>query len=207
MLAAETIYEGLAAKDLSATRLAEFERRVEASWMKDEMWKVRNFHQAMANNLYTGMLRTGFQIAFGGRDPFGDRLPAHAGHERMKKLSELSPAQRARPVPVIDNTQIFDRLTNVFQSGTMHDEHQPSHLLVADTDICRTKCAVEYGNPCQHFCPAAVYDMVDAPDGKKDLRINASNCVHCKTSDIADPYQIITWVTPESGGGPAYKDL
>jgi electron-transferring-flavoprotein dehydrogenase len=89
----------------------------------------------------------------------------------------------------------------------MHGEDQPSHLLVADTNICRTRCAEEYGNPCRFFCPAAVYEMVDAADGKQDLRINASNCVHCKTCDIADPYQIITWVTPEGGDGPSYKDL
>ena len=207
MLAAETIFEGLVAGDLSAARLATYEEKVAASWMKDELWGVRNFHQAMAENLYTGLLRTGFQIAFGGRDILGDRLPGKPGHERMKKLRDLPAAERARPQPKFDNVKLFDRLTNVFQSGTMHDEHQPSHLLVADTNICRTKCAEEYGNPCQFFCPAAVYEMVDAADGKKDLRINFSNCVHCKTCDIADPYQIITWVTPEGGDGPGYKDL
>jgi electron-transferring-flavoprotein dehydrogenase len=90
----------------------------------------------------------------------------------------------------------------------MHEEDQPCHLQVADLDICRTRCVEEYGNPCQYFCPAQVYEMVDgeAP-GQKELRINASNCVHCKTCDVMDPYQIITWVTPEGGGGPAYKDL
>jgi electron-transferring-flavoprotein dehydrogenase len=207
MLAAETIFEGLVKDDLSAGQLATLEERVQASWIKDEMWRVRNFHQAMAKNLYTGMLRTGFQILTGGRDLFGNRLEGEAGHERMKKRSELSDG-RARPRANTDNEKIFDKLTNVFQSGAMHEEDQPCHLQVADLDICRTRCVEEYGNPCQYFCPAQVYEMVDgeAP-GQKELRINASNCVHCKTCDVMDPYQIITWVTPEGGGGPAYKDL
>jgi electron-transferring-flavoprotein dehydrogenase len=206
MLAAETIFEGIVKDDLSAKQLATFEERVERSWIRDELWGVRNFHQAMQGGLYQGMLRTGFQIAFGGRDLFGGHLRGKAGHEHMKKRSEIG--ANGKPKPRYDNAKIFDKVTNVFQSGTIHEEDQPVHLQVADLDICRTKCAVEYGNPCQHFCPAAVYEMVDDPNnGGKRLHINASNCVHCKTCDVMDPYQIITWVTPEGGGGPAYKDL
>jgi electron-transferring-flavoprotein dehydrogenase len=203
MLAAETIFEGLVKDDLGDEQLAGYEQRVEASWIKDEMWKVRNFHQAMAGGLYSGMLRTGFQVALGGADLFGGgRLKSEPGHTRMKKLSELAPSEREFPRAKVDNEKYFDRLTNVFQSGTMHEEDQPVHLQVSDLDICRTKCAQEYGNPCQYFCPAQVYEMEGG-----DLHINASNCVHCKTCDIMDPYQIINWVTPEGGGGPAYKDL
>ncbi len=77
---------------------------------------------------------------------------------------------------------------------------------MADTNICSTRCAVEYGNPCQYFCPAAVYEIVTEGD-KKRLKLNASNCVHCKTCDIADPYEIITWVPPEGGGGPHYEGM
>lgn len=103
---------------------------------------------------------------------------------------------------------ILDKLTDVFHSGSVHDEDQPPHLVVADTDICHTRCAEEYGNPCQYFCPAAVYEMADTDDGKgRRLRLNFSNCVHCKTCDIRDPYQIITWVVPEGGGGPQYTNL
>jgi electron-transferring-flavoprotein dehydrogenase len=207
MLAAETILEGLVKDDMSAAQLATYERRVERSWIRDEMWKVRNFHQVMSKNLYTGMLRTGIQLAFGGADLAGGHLRGEAGHLRMKKLAELPAAKRERPVPRIDNERIFDKLTNVFQSGTIHEEDQPCHLVVADKDICRTRCAEEYGNPCQYFCPAAVYEIVEDAGGAKDLHINASNCVHCKTCDVMDPYQIITWVAPEGGGGPAYKDL
>ena len=89
----------------------------------------------------------------------------------------------------------------------MHEEDQPSHLLVADTNICSTRCVEEYGNPCQYFCPAQVYEMAVSASGRPELHIQASNCVHCKTCDVMDPYQIIQWVTPEGGGGPGYKDL
>jgi electron-transferring-flavoprotein dehydrogenase len=101
----------------------------------------------------------------------------------------------------------FDKLTDVYASGTEHEEDQPCHLVVADLDVCHGRCAEEYGNPCQHFCPAAVYEMVANEQGQERLKINASNCVHCKTCDIMDPYQIINWVTPEGGGGPSYQML
>ncbi|MCH6573411.1 MAG: 4Fe-4S dicluster domain-containing protein, partial [Proteobacteria bacterium] len=91
-------------------------------------------------------------------------------------------------------------------SGTRHEEDQPVHLLVQDTDICSNRCVAEYGNPCQYFCPAAVYEMVES-EGRKQLRLNPSNCVHCKTCDIMDPYEIITWVPPEGGSGPNYHGL
>jgi electron-transferring-flavoprotein dehydrogenase len=206
MLAAETLFECLLAEDFSKERLAGYEKRVEASWAATELRSVRNFHQGFDGGLFAGMAHTGAQMVLGGRDPFGDRLAGHAGHERMRKLAERHP--NGKPAPAkFDGTLTFDKLADVFASGTMHDEDQPVHLVVADTSVCATKCRVEYGNPCQHFCPAAVYEMVpDGADGLK-LQINASNCVHCKTCDIADPYQIITWVTPEGGGGPHYKKL
>src|SRR5207244_11374652 len=107
-----------------------------------------------------------------------------------------------------DKQLTFTKLPHVYYSGTKDEETQPVHLKVSDTDICRDRCSVEYGNPCKHFCPANVYEMVeDKPGEKKRLRINASNCVHCKTCDIMDPYAIINWVTPEGGGGPDYKNL
>ena len=143
----------------------------------------------------------------GGLDPLGDHLAGHAGHERMEFLRTAHPAGKPAPVAA-DGRLTFDKLADVYLSGTMHEEDQPVHLIVADTSICATRCREEYGNPCQHFCPASVYEMVPDParEGALKLQINASNCVHCKTCDIADPYQIITWTTPE-GGGPHYKRL
>ena len=108
-----------------------------------------------------------------------------------------------------DNQYLFDKLTDVYKSGTAHEEEQPSHLQIADYDICNNRCTEEYGNPCQHFCPAQVYEMVDdeSREGQKKLMLTPSNCVHCKTCDIADPYQIINWVTPQGGEGPNYTNM
>ncbi len=94
-------------------------------------------------------------------------------------------------------------------SGTQHEADQPSHLVVANTDLCTEVCTEEYGNPCESFCPAAVYEMLEDPDrpGKKKLFIHHENCVHCKTCDIADPYQVITWTPPEGGEGPDYTNM
>ena len=100
----------------------------------------------------------------------------------------------------------FDKITNVHYSGTAHDEDQPSHLLV-HTEVCSSICGPEYGHPCTRFCPANVYEIVREADGTPRLQINASNCVHCKTCEIMDPYGVITWVPPEGGGGPQYTGM
>ena len=116
---------------------------------------------------------------------------------------------KAPPTPELNYDQelTFDKVTDVFNSGTVHEEDQPVHLVVLEPGICHERCTKEYGNPCQHFCPAAVYEM-EVSNGEEDrLKINASNCVHCKTCDIMDPYEVINWVTPEGGGGPGYKYL
>ena len=207
MMAAETLFECLVAGDFSAERLAGYEQRVEHSWAARELRSVRNFHQGFEGGLLAGLVHTGIQIALGGRDLFRDRVHNRPGHERMRPLRAVHPRgapQRAK----YDGVLTFDKLADVYLSGTKHDEDQPVHLVVADTNVCATTCRAEYGNPCQSFCPANVYEMVPANgDGGLRLQINASNCVHCKTCDIADPYQIITWVTPEGGDGPDYKDL
>ena len=168
---------------------------------------MRNFHQGFEHGLFMGLFNTGIQMALGGRDLAGDRRRNVPGHERMRKLAETHPNGKP-PAPRWDGVLTFDKLADVYLSGTKHDEDEPVHLVVSDTSICATRCRTEYGNPCQHFCPANVYEMVpDGSQGTLKLQINASNCVHCKTCDIADPYQIITWVTPEGGDGPDYKSL
>jgi electron-transferring-flavoprotein dehydrogenase len=139
-------------------------------------------------------------------------MPSEPGHERMRKIAEYY-GRGGRAVPEgatdaikPDRRLTFDKLTNVHYSGTRHEEDQPVHLLV-HTEVCHTICAEEYGNPCQRFCPANVYEMIVTDGAAKQLQINASNCVHCKTCDIMDPYQVITWVTPEGGGGPQYDGM
>ena len=130
-----------------------------------------------------------------------------AAREVTTKAPLESPLDQAPSVKTDSEGVIYDKATDVYYSGATHEEDQPAHLVVADTDICHTRCTEEYGNPCQYFCPAAVYEMAPTDDGKgRKLHLNFSNCVHCKTCDIRDPYQIITWVPPE-GGGPTYAGL
>jgi electron-transferring-flavoprotein dehydrogenase len=134
------------------------------------------------------------------------RASSIADHQHMKHLSEVALPNTARFKP--DGRLTFDKLTDIYHSGTHHEEDQPSHLRIADFNICNGRCIVECGNHCQHYCPAAVYEMEDKPDGsRKQLKVNSSNCVHCKTCDIRDPYQNILWVCPEGGGGPHYDGL
>jgi electron-transferring-flavoprotein dehydrogenase len=211
MLAAETCFEAIRAGDTSEPALKAYDDRVQASAIRRELYPVRNVHQAFGYGSLAGAAFAGLSLFTGGwwfRDP----LPAHGGWTRMKKLAEYykdarpDPESTVNPVK-IDRQLTFDRLTGVHYSGTRHPEDQPSHLVVHDATVCATRCREEFGNPCIRFCPANVYEMVDAGDGTKKLQINASNCVHCKTCDIMDPYQIIDWVPPEGGGGPDYEGM
>jgi electron-transferring-flavoprotein dehydrogenase len=204
MLAAESAFEAIRANDVTEKRLRRYADLVESSWIKEELWKTRNFHQGFEHGLVMGMVNTGLQMITGGRGLF-NRYPNAAGHTRMKRLREYyGAATPPLPVPPRDGQLTFDKLTDVYHSGTAHDEDQPVHLVVIEPEICHTRCTEEYGNPCQFFCPAAVYAMAPNDQGQARLQISASNCVHCKTCDIMDPYQVINWVTPEGGGGPSY---
>jgi electron-transferring-flavoprotein dehydrogenase len=209
ILAAETIFEALKAGDASAKTLSAFPKKIEQSYIKKELWQVRNFHQSFQHGMLGGFVHTAFQQITGGRGLI-DPMRSHAGYTHYQKLSPEKVKEEAaghKPERFKgDGVLTFDRLTDVYHSGTRHDDDQPAHLLVRDLNVCATKCVTEYGNPCQYFCPAAVYEMAKDGDGQK-LRINFANCVHCKTCDIADPYQIIDWVVPEGGGGPNYEGM
>jgi electron-transferring-flavoprotein dehydrogenase len=202
MLAADTIFEALKTGDATAKTLSAFPQKVDQSYIKKELRAVRNFHQSFKYGLYGGLFLGALQQISGGRGLI-DPMHVHAGYEDYKKINGRPAPERFKG----DGKLTFDRLTDVYHSGTRHEEDQPCHLHVADTNICSTKCVEEYGNPCQYFCPAAVYEMAKDPSGVLRLKINAANCVHCKTCDIADPYQIINWVVPEGGGGPNYEGM
>ena len=207
MLAAEAAFDAIAAGDTSAARLADYGARIDASVVKAELYPVRNVHQAFAYGLLPGLAFSGLTVLTGGRWP--ERIHGTAGHAHMKTRQSYYGSPRGPIVPSnavkADRVVTFDKVTNVHYSGTRHDEDQPVHLLV-ETDVCYSRCGEEYGHPCQRFCPAHVYEMV-VENGVKRLQINASNCVHCKTCDIMDPYHVITWVPPEGGGGPQYDGL
>jgi electron-transferring-flavoprotein dehydrogenase len=221
MLAAETIVTAFDQQDVSSKTLGNYEDNVSMSWIYDELHKVRNFHAAFQKGRWSALLNTGLQYLTGGL-AWGFMPKEHhvAGYERMEKVRSAERGVRSPMGPndhlstpryaalTFDKETTFDKVTDVYYGAVAHNEDQPSHLHVLDTEICATRCAEEYGNPCQRFCPAAVYEMEDnAATGRKELKVNFSNCVHCKTCDIADPYQIINWVTPEGGGGPNYKGM
>jgi len=203
MLAAETTAEALAAGKFSESDLADYDSRVGSSWIKDELWKVRNFHQGFDHGLLGGLANAGIGLFTGGRGwGIKNRLSSEAGHKKMEKGVRKDRYQDLQ----FDGTYLFDKVTDVYYSATAHEEDQVPHLKIKDQDVCVTKCTEEYGNPCEKFCPANVYEML--PDGDSQrLQINFSNCVHCKTCDIMDPYQIIDWVPPEGGDGPVWVNL
>jgi len=166
-----------------------------------ELKKVRNFKPGFKKGRVFGLLNSVWETITAGHSPWTWKTKSDASS--LEKLAEAEMPKRdyvERTLPP------RDRLAGVYFAATEHDEDQPVHLHVADTSICVTRCAEEYGNPCQRFCPANVYEIVQDEAGKR-LQINAANCVHCKTCDIKDPYQIINWVTPEGGSGPNYQNL
>jgi electron-transferring-flavoprotein dehydrogenase len=216
MIAAQTAFEALLKNDYSSNTLGLYPKRIDQSWIKEELWKVRNFHQGFEKGFYAGLIHTALQQVTFGRGLHA-RYPSRAGHEKLQQLARLpvdgGPEEHLLSDAKGDGKLTFDKLTDLYHSGTKHEEDQPAHLVIHDTNICNTRCVKEFGNPCTHFCPANVYEMVEdtsAPAGtvsQKRISLNAANCVHCKTCDIMDPYQIITWVPPEGGGGPNYDGM
>jgi len=207
MLAAEAAFEALKRGDPSDAVLSQYQRAVESSWIREEMEPAKNFHASMEKGVVGGMAAVGLSLLLG---PGKEVTPFEADHAHMKKKAAVHghhdyPTRDDVPY---DGAYLVDKLTDVYHSGTRHEEQQPAHLHVVDTEVCATRCAEEYGNPCVRFCPAQVYNMEFKEETKRhELRIDFSNCVHCKTCDIRDPYQIITWVPPEAGNGPEYGIL
>jgi electron-transferring-flavoprotein dehydrogenase len=202
------IHQAIRSGVLAAEHLIErgnsegFDVRWRASEGHAELRSVRNFKPAFKQGLYVAMLNAGIEALLKGKTPW--TLKNAADWSALRKLNEYESPDRhwgERTLPP------RDRLASVFFAGNVHDESQPVHLKVADTNICATRCVTEYGNPCQNFCPAGVYEMVPDGNGGVRLQINAANCVHCKACDIKDPYEIITWTTPEGGSGPNYQNL
>jgi electron-transferring-flavoprotein dehydrogenase len=218
MLAAETICMAFDHQDFTEATLKHYAEKVNMSWIYDDLYPVRNFHASFQSGRWHALVNSGLQFVTGGLAwGFMPKEDHVAGFERMAKLSDdnRNSGENERVIDPdryegvkFDKQLTFDKITDVYHAGVAHDEDQPSHLRVLDTEICATRCVEEYGNPCQRFCPAAVYEMEqNSKNGRLELKVNFSNCVHCKTCDVADPYQIINWVTPEGGGGPNYKGM
>jgi electron-transferring-flavoprotein dehydrogenase len=178
-----------------------FDAALRASPIAAELHKVRNIRPGFSKGLWRGLLTAALETVTAGKLP--RTLRNHADWSAMQQRAQFTAPERhwvQRELPP------RDRLAAVYFSATEHDEDQPVHLQITQPDICTTRCTVEYNNPCQRFCPANVYEMVGA-GAERHLQINAANCVHCKTCDIKDPYQVINWVTPEGGAGPNYSNL
>ncbi|WP_258240237.1 electron transfer flavoprotein-ubiquinone oxidoreductase [Pseudidiomarina homiensis] len=202
MLAAESIHEALTAEQ-AQTELTGFIDNFKASWLYDELYRSRNFGPAIHKfgTWFGGAYNTIDQNFFGGKLPFTIKDQT-ADYASLGKASTYSPIDYPKP----DNKLTFDRLSSVYLSNTNHEEDQPSHLKLQDADIPLTVNLPEYAEPAQRYCPAGVYEVVEE-DGQAVFKINAQNCIHCKTCDIKDPSQNITWVTPEGTGGPNYPNM
>lgn len=203
LLAAETVAAAL--KDgQTGAELTKFEENLKASWLYAEMHSVRNFVGAM--HKFGTYIGAGYlwveQNIFGGKLPFNfrDSVPDHA---TLKPASESKKIDYPKP----DNKVTFDRLTSVFLSNTNHEEDQPCHLKLTDPSIPIDVNLAKWDEPAQRYCPAGVYEVIEDADGSKRFQINGQNCVHCKTCDIKDPSQNITWVVPEGTGGPNYPNM
>lgn len=208
MLAAETLFEALCEGDFSTERLRGYEERFMDSWVYAELFAARNYRKAFDRGLFHGLFQAGISL----------KLPGAALLEKEPKQRPAGPAAASRDLKALakalndlqpDGKLSFSKSDALFRSGTQHEEEQPCHLRITEESmatLCNDRCRREYGNPCQYFCPAGVYECIaSGEEGTPVLRLNPSNCLHCKTCEVADPYGAITWTPPEGGGGPGYK--
>jgi electron-transferring-flavoprotein dehydrogenase len=203
MVAAETLFDKLSQGDEGGSDLTQYADNFRASWVYDDLYRSRNFGPALHKfGLYLGSAFNYIdQTLCKGKLPFNfhDRIADHATLKRADESVEIN-------YPKPDGVLSFDKLSSVFISNTNHEEDQPCHLTLKNADIPISINLPDFAAPEQRYCPAGVYEIVEE-QGESKLQINAQNCVHCKTCDIKDPSQNITWVVPEGGGGPNYPNM
>ncbi|HEY5722421.1 MAG TPA: electron transfer flavoprotein-ubiquinone oxidoreductase [Allosphingosinicella sp.] len=206
MLAAEAAYSAIAGReDSGGDTLTAYEDNLRSSWVADELKVVRNAEPLVAKyggfagtmlagiDMWMRVLKIGLPVT----------MRHHRDNESLWRKDIVKPIAYPKP----DNRISFDRLTSVFLSNTNHEEDQPIHLTLKNPDVPIEVNLALYDAPEQRYCPAGVYEIVGAEEGRPRLQINAQNCVHCKTCDIKDPTQNINWVVPEGGGGPNYPNM
>ena len=207
MIAAEAIAQALISSDAVAEEgkqdLTQFTQLYKDSWLYEELFNTRNFGPAMHKfgTMLGGAYNTLDQNFFGGKLPFNFKDDS-VDHEQLNLAADMPVINYAKP----DNKLSFDKLSSVFLSNTNHEEEQPCHLKLKDADIPIRVNLAKFNEPAQRYCPAGVYEVEQTEEGDKFV-INAQNCIHCKTCDIKDPSQNITWVTPEGTGGPNYPNM
>ncbi len=207
MLAARTAALAFNKNDFSENTLREYETSIHQSDIYRELYPVRNFRQGFAKGIISGAFHFGTQLVTGGSG-FSGKLKTHPDKEATKKLHEYTKKpfkERFKGQLEFDKVLTFDKATNVYYTGVNHDEQQVPHLHINNADTFETVNIKEYGAPCQFYCSAEVYELHKGRDGQLELRIHAENCLHCKTCDIKDPGDGITWTTPNGGNGPEYQ--
>jgi len=204
MLAAQTLFDAIASGDEGKQDLVAYGENFKASWLHEELYKARNFGAAMHK----------FGMWLGGtfnwidQNIFGGKLPVSL-KDNVPDYAQLKPASKMLKIdyPKPDGKISFDKLSSVFISGTNHEENQPCHLTLKDSSLPLGVNLSVWDEPAQRYCPAGVYEILENDIGEKTFQINSQNCVHCKTCDIKDPSQNITWVVPEGAGGPNYPNM
>tara|TARA_Y100000588_G_scaffold295877_1_gene316239 strand:- start:3745 stop:5373 length:1629 start_codon:yes stop_codon:yes gene_type:complete len=199
ILAAETIIDYL----LNNKSLSAYEEKFNNSWLYNELYKARNVKPSFNWGLIPAIIFTGIdQILFRGNLPFTLKH-IHADHERLVSKNQANKIE----YPKYDGKLTFDKTSSVSLTGTNHEADQPVHLKLKDPALPLEYTLSEYDEPAQRYCPAGVYEIDDSNTDNKKFVINAQNCIHCKTCDIKEPSQNITWVTPEGSGGPNYANM
>ncbi len=208
MCAASTAAHAIVKGDTSAASLAHYKELIDASRIKDELYPVRNFRAVMQDGMIVGGLKFGVQLLTGGFCLFVPKT--HSDASETKKVSEFRGTpfkERFGSKLDFDKKLTFDKVTTVYQSRAMHDEHQPCHLVINNEDQFQSSNIEEYGLSEEAMCPAEVYELHVDKDGNKSLRKHAENCLHCKTCDIKSPNGGITWTTPYGEDGPEYREM
>ena len=205
MLAAETIAGALSKEDCSTAGLQTYPRALEQSWIKKELWEGRNTAQALAKRGIAKLIHLGAQYVTSGR---GLIDPMKLEEDALTLKPQTASGDKAETKEVYDGELYVDKLTGVYLSKTMHREDQPPHLIIPDPAVCSDQCYPRYGSPCTRFCPGEVYELeLDEQTGKAHIKLNPSNCFHCKTCDVKDPFHNIVWTCPEGGEGPGYTTV
>lgn len=208
ILAAEQVFEALKTGDFSERSLEPYEEKLYRSDVGHSLRRVRHFHEAVSTGLPRALFHIGMQTLTGGHDVLPYRI-VEEDYRTTRTVKAYHGRDLEAPAdPAYDGTYTLDKLSDVYLSGTQHNEDQPSHLKVLDHEVCLQKCVEAFRYPCNRFCPAKVYEMLkDEQTGKLSLRVNFTNCVHCQTCDIKCPLNNIRWTPPEGGQGPQYTIL
>ena len=208
MLAAEAAVHAIEKKDFSQETLDHYQMLFENSWLKEEIHEGRNFSQALSMKFPAKLIHLGAQYYTKGRGII-DRMPIEADYRTYVPVKGIQQKMQSDDgAKSYDGVLYVDKLTGVYLSKTMHREDQPSHIIVHDTDLCVNECFNTFRSPCTRFCPGNVYEIEeDETSSQRRLILNPSNCLHCKTCDIKDPYNNVTWTCPEGGEGPGYTML